>query len=107
MTALTLTEADDGRIISAHPGDEVVIRLPENPTTGCRWSIERIEGPFLHEGDSFALGSDVKIGSGGVRELRFLATDAATARIQLKRWQAWEGEQSVDARFTVTIMIAR
>jgi inhibitor of cysteine peptidase len=105
MTALTLTEADDGRIISAHPGDEVVIRLPETPTTGCRWSIERIEEPPLHEGDSFALGADVKFGSGGLRELRFLASGAATARIQLKRWQPWEGERSVDARFAVTITI--
>lgn len=105
MTTLTVSETDDGRTISAHAGDEVVVRLPENPTTGYRWYVERIDGNVVHEGDSFALGPDVKIGSGGIRELRFRATAAGTARLQLKRWQPWEGEHSVDARLAVTLTI--
>lgn|SRR5262245_20035058 len=105
MTTLTLTEADDGRTISVQTGDEVAIRLPETPTTGCRWHVERMDGHVAHEGDTFTLHPDVKFGSGGVRELRFRATGVSTARLQLKRWQPWEGERTVDARFAVTIQI--
>ena len=105
MTSLTMTEADDGRIVSAHAGDEVVVRLPENPTTGYRWEVERLDGNLVREGDSFTLHPDVKIGSGGLRELRFRATAAGTARLELKRWQRWAGERAVDARVAVTFTI--
>ena len=32
----TLTDADNGRTIDTHVGDTLVLRLPENATTGYR-----------------------------------------------------------------------
>jgi Predicted secreted protein len=44
MAAVELTEANNGESIEVHPGDEIILHLPENPTTGYRWHIERADG---------------------------------------------------------------
>lgn len=106
MSVLTLTEDASGSAVTVHVGDAIVLRLPENPTTGYRWQIDKVEGSAQHESDSFRLSEDVRIGSGGTREFRFRAASAGTASLRLKRWQPWEGETSVDARFVVDIVIA-
>src|SRR5260370_24543853 len=43
MSTITLTQADKGKSITVHTGEEIVIMLPENPTTGYRWAIDRSE----------------------------------------------------------------
>ena len=40
MPILKLTQADDNKSFSLHKGDELVIHLEENPTTGYRWEID-------------------------------------------------------------------
>jgi inhibitor of cysteine peptidase len=80
-----------------------VLRLPESPTTGYRWQVESIDGPVATVADSFHLDPDIQFGSGGVRELRFQVTGPGLIRIELKHWQSWEGERSVNERFTAVV----
>ncbi len=101
-----LTRADDGTTVSAHEGDEILVRLAENATTGYRWEIDRSEGPVALVADDYRLAPDVQVGGGGTRELRFRATGPGTARLELKHWQPWEGEPSVADRFRVGVQIA-
>ena len=103
MSTVTLSNADHGRSIPVQTGDETVVRLPENPTTGYRWFVERIDGPITLESDSYTASPPVAIGSGGMRELRFRATAPGAARLELKHWQEWEGDSSVTERFAVDI----
>jgi inhibitor of cysteine peptidase len=102
MPVVTLTSVDDGKAVGVHPGDELVVRLSENPTTGYRWHIDRADGPLHLETDAYHPAPSVQIGSGGVREFRFRAAAAGSARLELKYWQPWEGERSVVERFAVT-----
>ena len=37
--SITLTEADAGRAIEAARGQDVVVRLGSNPSTGYRWTL--------------------------------------------------------------------
>src|SRR5262245_6188634 len=102
----TVTAADNGSVIEARAGDEIVVRLPENATTGYRWQIDRIDGPLELAGDSYELSAPGVIGGGGVHEFRFRATATGTARLALKHWRSWEGEGSVTERFSVDVGIA-
>ena len=105
MSTVTLSNADNARSIRVRTGDEIVVRLSENPTTGYRWFAERIDGPVTLESDSYASTPPVRIGSGGMRELRFRATAPGAARLELKHWQEWEGDSSVTERFAVDIAV--
>jgi inhibitor of cysteine peptidase len=102
--AVTLTEADEGREVSVGVGDSIVVVLEENPTTGYRWQIVRANGILELAGDSYEPASPMRVGSGGHRELRFRATAAGSAAIELRHLQQWD-ESSVTARFSVRVRV--
>jgi inhibitor of cysteine peptidase len=104
MSAISLSVADNGKLIDARVGDELVIRLPENPTTGYRWQVDHAEGVQL-EVDAYEMSPPLQIGSGGVREFRFRAASQGNAQLRLKHFQAWEGEKSISERFALDINI--
>ena len=102
----TVTAVDNGTTIEVHPGDELVVRLEENPTTGYRWQIDRIDGPLEPAGDSYELSAPGMIGGGGSHEFRFRATGPGTADLTLKHLRSWEGDASITQRFAVTVNVA-
>lgn len=106
MATLALAKDDNGGTFESGQGDEIVLRLPENATTGYRWYVDRADESLEQMADSYQPDPDVRIGSGGVREFRFRARAAGAAKLELKHWQAWEGESSVTERFAVEIQIA-
>src|SRR6266508_2690184 len=42
-----LTEADTGRSIELHIGDELEVTLPSNPTTGFQWEVSAVDTSIL------------------------------------------------------------
>jgi inhibitor of cysteine peptidase len=106
MATVTLTNTDNGKSIQLRQGEELVLRLPENPTTGYRWEMERAEDILEQVADTYTPDPNIQFGSGGTRELRFRARAPGTGRLELKHWQAWEGERSVTERFGVEITVA-
>jgi len=71
MDAVTLTEADSGRSLAVAPGTQVVLRLPENPTTGYRWQVP--PGVTVASDEFLAVGADAGAGAGGERVLTLVA----------------------------------
>ena len=109
MAAVSLTKANNGQSIEVRQGDEIILRLPENPTTGYGWHIDRADG-LSAEMSEYAMGSDQpdpnrRLGKGGAREFRFRAKEPGARRLDLKHWREWEGERSVTERFGVDIAI--
>jgi inhibitor of cysteine peptidase len=102
--AVELGQADEGRNVALRKGDALVIRLPENPTTGFRWAMDRGGDLVTADGSDFA-PTGAGVGGGGVRALRFRATVAGQAVLSLKRWRPWEGDASISARFTVVLHV--
>jgi inhibitor of cysteine peptidase len=104
MALVELTGAESGQTIRVRPGDEIVLRLRENPTTGFRWQVETA-APFVVEiADNFELDAQPQIGSGGSREWRFQVTSSqGVGRLALKHWQSWEGDASISDRFSVEL----
>jgi inhibitor of cysteine peptidase len=109
MAAISLTDANNGQSIQVRQGDEIILRLPENPTAGYRWHIDRADG-LAQEMSEHTTGSDQpgpnpRLGQGGVRKFRFRAKEPGMRRLELKHWREWEGERSVTERFGVGIEI--
>lgn len=112
MAAIEVTAADDGRKIAATPGDEIVVVLPENATTGFRWQVDRSEGVLRLVSDGYRQaaepeGHEPVFGRGGLREFRFEVTGPGTSTLSLKHWQEWEGDRSVTERVAFVIDAAR
>ena len=99
MTAITLGAGDDGRTVQAAAGDRIILRLPENPTTGVRWDFEQPE-PSLKLVDDGYEEPPPGVGAATTRVLIFEAQAPGRFTLALKRWQAWEGPSTIDATFT-------
>ena len=52
----TLTSADNGRTVDLRVGDQVTLRLPENPSTGYRWAVDAADASLveIQEGEYVA-----------------------------------------------------
>ena len=76
-----------------HVGDELVVSLPENPTTGYRWQLDS-PGSFLAvEDDAFALPGRAGIGAAGTRLLTLRVTAAGRASLHLALRRDWEKDK--------------
>jgi len=104
----TLTQADNGTTIETLPGGRILVRLPENPTTGYRWTLdmgdERVISPISSE---YAPRGDAAVGASGNAVLVFEARAPGEGTIRLKRWRDWEGEASVRDRYEVKVRVKR
>ena len=106
MAEFPLTQADHGTSVEVAPGDVIVIRLPENPTTGYQWTVEKVDADTLAlQRTEFSPAPEAGVGSGGGKTLTFKAQKPGTAHIQLKLWRAWAGDASIRDRFHVTIQV--
>ena len=108
MATVQLHQADNGHRISANVGDELIISLIENPTTGYRWDVEQLDGDLvelLPDIENDAPLSDT-IGSANVRQMCFRVRQSGQTTLALKQWRAWEGERSIVERYHIILSIA-
>jgi inhibitor of cysteine peptidase len=105
MSTVTLTLADSGKTVEVPRGGEVLLRLDENPTTGYRWAVDKLDTDVVTiQNDEYST-SGGGAGAGGTRVLTLRATRAGTTSIQLKLWREWEGDSSITQRFAATIRV--
>lgn len=104
MTTLELHDDDRGRTVDVAAGGTVEIHLRENPTTGYRWAIDRVEGPLAAVDDRFDPGGGAP-GGGGTRVLTFATSGAGTCKVLLKHLREWEGDASVTERWDATVVV--
>ena len=103
---MTLTRGDNGKTIEVQAGDNVVVRLEENPTTGFVWAIDQDNDDILPlQNSDYTMAPSAGIGGGGQRSLTFKAQKAGTVSLQLKLWREWEGDRSITERFFVTVQV--
>ncbi|SDY89968.1 inhibitor of cysteine peptidase [Micromonospora pattaloongensis] len=103
MARINLARADAGRAHRAVPGDVVVVRLDETPTSGHRWQIEEYDPAVLRPSGEEALAPASRTGGQGLRELRFDVIGAGSSRLALALRRAWEGAASAVDRFEADI----
>lgn len=106
MSSIHLTQADQGKTISAQIGAQVTISLSENPTTGYRWAVDKVDAQYIElKSSDYVLPSSTGVGGGGTRHLTFALKKNGTAQLKLKLWRDWEGDASVTERFALNFVI--
>ena len=93
---VVLTEQDGGREVPVSAGDVIELRLPENPTTGFRWSFDA-PGVELVEDRYEDVGEGLGAASQRVLRLRVTATETD---LNLRRGQMWDPAMPPDATLT-------
>ena len=97
---------DDGAQHAVKPGTEIVLRLPENATTGYRWDVSQSgSGELRLVEDRFEQQPDAAgIGAGGVRIVRFRAGAAGQARLEAVERRSWQpGSETHRKTFLIEI----
>ncbi|MEZ4521208.1 MAG: protease inhibitor I42 family protein [Thermomicrobiales bacterium] len=101
---LTLTNGDAGGTFEVNEGDTIVVELESNPTTGYEWSVDELTPAVLtYTGSEYEPDEGDAVGQGGTQRLSFQAANPGQATLALKYWRSWEGDSSIDQRYTVTI----
>jgi predicted secreted protein len=87
-------EIDEGNAAQPHPatpGDLLVIRLTEVPTSGYRWQLDDHDPAVLQAaGDEFVPAADARTGGGGMREFRFVVVGTDRSEVALRLRRDWE-----------------
>jgi predicted secreted protein len=96
---VTLGLGDNRREIRVSANDVIEIRLPENPSTGVRWSLEESGGTVEVVGDRYEQESGAGVGAAATRVFTLKSRSHGRTSLRFKRWQEWEGPASVDATF--------
>jgi inhibitor of cysteine peptidase len=108
MSEVVIDRSNGNREHRVDRDDRIVIRLPENPTTGYLWEEETVDAHVLKPVSSvFYPAGDSMPGAGGMRNFVFEASSPgiATLRFILKR--SWEPKQNAIEHFEATIEVRK
>ena len=88
---LNVTDANSGDSVALARNQQLVVRLPSNPTTGYRWALAQQSTPVLEpEGaPTFEKGTGAA-GANGTETWRFAPTQAGEGTLRLEYRRLWE-----------------
>lgn len=102
-----LTAADKGSQVEVKVGEQIVITLDGNPSTGYTWEAKDLDTTMFEQvGDPvFSSSNPGLVGSGGTLALTFKALKAGTVTLTLVYHRPWEtGADPIDT-FAVTVTV--
>jgi inhibitor of cysteine peptidase len=95
---------ENGANITANQGDRILIRIPENPTTGYRWAPGDIAEELELESNEFTPPEELRPGAGGERVIALRATRPGSSHAEFVLARPWEDREPADRwRVTVTV----
>lgn len=98
---LEIDASRDGKGFTLEIGEEISLRLSENPSTGYRWFLCSEIKPVLElQGDAFSPSGSAP-GAFGWRTLLFRTLQAGDVELKLENRRSWE-KRAVET-FTVSI----
>jgi predicted secreted protein len=105
MAEIEVTQ--NGSSVHLSVGDEIVVRVPEIPTTGYVWAVNVVD-PALRLVESTFIppvgnGSEPAPGAGGQRVIRLRAATAGEAGAELVLKRGWESEAGSGPTETFTV----
>ncbi|MEA3038298.1 MAG: inhibitor of cysteine peptidase [Sphingomonadales bacterium] len=100
----SLTFLDNGRSVRVRVGETVTVRLPENASTGYRWSLGEQEGKAVELESTEPDYRAGAVGSGGEILFTLKARQKGKARIRLVEARSWE-KGSEAKSFQVEIVV--
>lgn len=106
MSEVMVGLEDSGKRIAVSLGRRVILRLPENPSTGYRWELQSFAGDILEiHGDHYQPPAVLSPGAGGIRLFEFLAHAPGQVLLHLRLTRPWETERADAQTFDVTVTV--
>jgi inhibitor of cysteine peptidase len=104
---VNLVVSDNGENVRLFAGQELIIQLDGNPTTGYTWETKDLDtNMFMQVGDARFTSSDPKlVGSGGTQTLTLKVLNAGTSTLTLIYHRPWEKDVKPAKTFTVTVTV--
>lgn len=105
MAVFNVDKTQNNSELICEKGDKILLELPENPTTGFKWHIQKSDGLTLQE-DQFKLDTPSNknsMGAGGTRKLEFEFSGPRHAALHLEYYQEWEGVESSTESFKLSL----
>jgi inhibitor of cysteine peptidase len=107
VSELVLTELDNNQSFDLQVGTPVSIRLPENPATGYRWSVESLDENLVSvDGSEFSQAPESGVGGGGIRTFKLRPKAPGVTHVTLENKRPWEGDAPAVGQFEVTLRIS-
>ncbi|GEM_PF-724273 len=103
---LSFGESDNGKTVSAFPGDTIVLSLSENPSTGYRWVMET-SGCIALVASSYTPSGTGRIGAPGTRVWRFMVNGTGPGEISAVYRRPWMQDSGSGERFALHIISAK
>jgi inhibitor of cysteine peptidase len=104
---VNLTASDNGQKITLFAGQELVIQLDGNPSTGYTWEAKDLDaGMFQQVGETvFAASNSNLVGSGGTLTLTFRVLKTGPAALTLVYHRSWETGVAPLQTFSITAAV--
>jgi inhibitor of cysteine peptidase len=103
---MRVQESADGRTIELRVGQELELRLAENPTTGYRWQLESSGEPAVALLDDRFDPPEGGYGRGGSHGWRFRARQTGEGRIALASRRGRDAGGAAARTFAVAVRVA-
>jgi len=102
-----LTAADKGGQVDVKVGEQIVIKLDGNPSTGYTWEAKDLDTSMFEQvGDTAFISSNPNlVGSGGTLTLTFKTLKAGTNTLTLVYHRPWETDVDPIDTFAVTVTV--
>jgi inhibitor of cysteine peptidase len=101
-----LTEEDNGTTINLKAGDEIVLNLKGNITTGYSWSVQELDEQYLQQQGEEEYKSDSNlIGAGGTSTFTFKAMQAGQTTLRLIYSRPFEKDTPPEKIFEIKVVI--
>jgi inhibitor of cysteine peptidase len=90
---LNVTDTNSGDSVALARNQQLVVRLPSNPTTGYRWALAQQSTPVVEpEGaPTYEKGAGAE-GASGTETWRFAPTQAGEGTLRLEYRRLWEAD---------------
>lgn len=105
MKTVTLTIANNHQTVELPVDSELVVMLPEEPTTGYLWTIDDENNVLSPIDTQYTQYKGAGIGGGGMRFFRIQALPVGTTLLRIKHWREWQGDELIIGRFDVTLEV--
>jgi len=101
-----LDAGDDGVVVEVGVGEEVVVRLEGNATTGYSWQVTAVDSAVLSlRGDPDYESSSDAAGAGGTYTFHFDALGPGETEVVLQYFPTWEEPSATAGSFTFTAVV--
>jgi inhibitor of cysteine peptidase len=104
---IKLTSIDNGKTMNVNVGEQIVVALDGNPSTGYTWEAKDLDASMLQQvGEiEFKSSNPGLVGAGGTLTLTFTTLKAGTTTLTLAYHRPWELDVKPQSSFVVTVSV--